>query len=475
MLPDASPAHHYTLPSLARGMRTVTGLAVPSMASFILNYFQTIVVGLSVASLDDSQLLAGVGLGSLVSNLLGFSIGLGLISVLDTLIARAAGAKNLSMATLQLTRGRIVCLLIFIPCTVAMFRSGEFLQRVGQDPIACAHSQTFVNASALGLLPNLLFTADSAFLWAFHTTTPIFVVNWVSSILQPIVCVLMVNYWGWGLWGAGFSVSVANWSRFILLQTYMHWTTSHPEASEAASISTFFACLRPAIKGLWEFIILASPSAGIIWCEWWVYEFQAIIAGWLGVQVLAAHVVLCNVEAMIYMVPMGIQQAASVLVGNSLGEGRPRMAIQYSQLCIFLGTVSGTLVCYLVITYRATLAGIYSIDPYVLNLLDSSLIILAVYHIMSELNCVLEGILLGMRLQGKAVTLKVLSMVVYQLPMAYLLSTRYGLDGIWYASISGLFIAVAAYINLLLKSSYEECAILAIKENEDSLAFELLS
>ena len=467
MLPDQSPNHHYTLPSLGRGMRKVTDIALPSMGSFILNHLQNVIIGLSIGTLHDADLLASVGLGSLVANLLGFSIGIGLLSVLDSLIAQSAGAKNTSLATLQLTRGRVVVILITIPCTIAMLMSGKLLLMVGQDPIACAYSQLFVTSSALGLLPAFLFTADAAFLRGFHVTLPILFVNIACSVFQVALCVFMVNYMSWGLWGAGLSTSLANWARFVLLQLYMQKSSRHPETAQAASFAVFLSRLGEAteLRGLFEFVALAVPSAGIMWCEWWVYELQAVIAGWLGIQALAAHVVCCNIEVLIYMIPLGVQQAAAVLVGNSLGAGRPKMAIQYSQLTMALGTVIAICVSYLVIQYRGLLSGIYSIDSIVLSQLDSTLMIVAAYHILAAINCVFEGILRGMRLQGKVVMMKVIAMIVYQLPVAYYLSTRLGLNGVWYASISGLILTLMAYTYVLRRANIQECAILVMKEN----------
>jgi MATE family multidrug resistance protein len=256
----------------------------------------------------------------------------------------------------------------------------------------------------------------------------------------------------------------------------MHRTASNIEIGDASSFKKFISFASKALNtpGMWDFVVLSLPSAAIMWCEWWVYELQAIVAGWLGIQVLAAHVVCCNIEAMIYMVPLGVQQAAAILVGNSLGAGRPKMAIQYTQLSIICGTVLSLIVATLVISYRDVLAAIYSMDPDVLESLHSALLILGVYHVLSELNCVLEGVLLGMRLQERAVKIKVLSMLVYQLPAAYLLSLKFGLNGIWVASVSGLFVTVIGYSRVILRASFEQCAIAAMKENQDELSFQLI-
>jgi len=450
--PEAS-AVRFTERSVLHTLKEIAELAVPSIGSITLSYVHTVVVGLCVAALEDASLLAAYGLGSLVSNLVGFSIGYGLLSVLDTMVARAAGADNPGLATLELTRGRVVCLVIVLPCTLAMILSGRLLSMVGQDAHISELSQRYVSAASLGLLPSYLFSADSAYLRGFSITSPIFAVNLLVAVVGPIVSILLINGLGLGLTGAGLSIAMASWARFGLLQYYMQRNRSDAVMAAASSLARFSELAKNIFRepGLVEFVRLALPSAAIIWCGWWVYELQAIIAGWIGVNELAAHVVCCNIEVMMFMVPLGIQQAASVLVGNALGAGKSLLAMQYSQACVLVELVLSVSVCVLLITNRSFLASIYSIDPPVVSLLNTALIIVGVYHVLDSVNCVLEGVLRGLRLQMTAMKIKMLSMVVYQLPVAYLLSLRLRLDGIWYAAVSSLMITVWAFLTILIR------------------------
>lgn len=54
--------------------------------------------------------------------------------------------------------------------------------------------------------------------------------------------------------------------------------------------------------------------------EWWAFELLAIFTGLIGVNELAAEVVIINMVTFIFMLPLGISYAASALTGNFLGE-----------------------------------------------------------------------------------------------------------------------------------------------------------
>ena len=60
--------------------------------------------------------------------------------------------------------------------------------------------------------------------------------------------------------------------------------------------------------------------------EWWAFELLAIFTGLLGVNELAAEVVIINMVSFIFMLPLGISYSASALTGNYLGEGKIDLA-----------------------------------------------------------------------------------------------------------------------------------------------------
>lgn len=53
--------------------------------------------------------------------------------------------------------------------------------------------------------------------------------------------------------------------------------------------------------------------------EWWAFEFLAILSGYMGVAQLAAEVIIINIVATIFMLPLGVSFAASALTGNFIG------------------------------------------------------------------------------------------------------------------------------------------------------------
>ena len=61
------------------------------------------------------------------------------------------------------------------------------------------------------------------------------------------------------------------------------------------------------------------------------------MASYLGVDEVAGQVVLRGLGLLTFMIPVSIMFGTAIIVGNSLGEGRASVAMQYYRHAVFLG------------------------------------------------------------------------------------------------------------------------------------------
>ncbi len=66
--------------------------------------------------------------------------------------------------------------------------------------------------------------------------------------------------------------------------------------------------------------------------EWWAFQILTLLAGTLGVEALASQIITVNVSATLFMVPLGIQEAAGAIVGNFIGANDVLMAKKFFTL-----------------------------------------------------------------------------------------------------------------------------------------------
>lgn len=84
----------------------------------------------------------------------------------------------------------------------------------------------------------------------------------------------------------------------------------------------------------------------VLCLEWWCFEVINVFAGWIGVEELDASIGVSSFINFVTMVPNGISESIAILVGNSLGAGRPSRGIKWARTTIVMTVMMGsTLMC----------------------------------------------------------------------------------------------------------------------------------
>src|SRR5690606_29431525 len=69
--------------------------------------------------------------------------------------------------------------------------------------------------------------------------------------------------------------------------------------------------------------VIGLPIAGMFALEYGLFAVAAVMMGWIGTTALAAHQIALQFASIIFMVPFGIAQAATVRVGQAAGRRDP--------------------------------------------------------------------------------------------------------------------------------------------------------
>ena len=86
---------------------------------------------------------------------------------------------------------------------------------------------------------------------------------------------------------------------------------------------------KRTISGIDQYLALGIPSAMMLCLEWWAYEIMTLMAGYIGVEVQAAQIVLMNIIAFMFMFALGLSTAACTTVGQQIGKGDYKKAKEY--------------------------------------------------------------------------------------------------------------------------------------------------
>ena len=245
----------------------------------------------------------------------------------------------------------------------------------------------------------------------------------------------MVNgQWSITIPGAGLGVAGAVLGTalaFVICSGLMCYFTvvRSKELSLRQDSGTFI----PQLSTLREGIRIAAPIAveHVILCG--AQIVSTIIVAPLSTVAIAANSFGITVEALCYMPGYGIADAATTLVGQSLGAGRRLLARSLGRITLGMGMGMMTLMAVVMYTTSPALMTLMTPDPDVQRLTVQILRIEAFAEPMFAASIVCYGIFVGARDTLIPCTMNLSSIWLVRIILAYFLASTMGLRGVWIA------------------------------------------
>jgi multidrug resistance protein, MATE family len=155
---------------------------------------------------------------------------------------------------------------------------------------------------------------------------------------------------------------------------------------------------------------------------------------------MAGHQVAINLASLTFMVPLGVGDAASVLVGHAVGRADPAGARGSARAALACGAGFMSCTALLFLTLPGSLARLYSTDAAVVALAAALVPLAGIFQVFDGLQVVAGGILRGLGETRVAMLVNVLGYWLLGLPISYLLGIRagWGPVGLWWGLVVGL-------------------------------------
>lgn len=212
--------------------------------------------------------------------------------------------------------------------------------------------------------------------------------------------------------------------------------------------------------------VVLKQAFGISWPLWiqnlavrGAYIAATVIIAPLGTIAIAANSFAIIAEGFCYLPGYGMQDAATTLVGQSLGAGRKDLAKRFAWITIGSGSSMMLLLAVLMWVFAPQMMGLLSQDPEVVSLGAQCLRVEAWAELFFGISIVAYGCCVGAgdTLMPSAVNL--VSMWVIRIGLALLLIPSLGLTGYWYAmaaelTVKGIIFAIRIRGNRWLKKKF---------------------
>jgi MATE family multidrug resistance protein len=366
-------------------VRLAFPVAVVQVGMLAMGVVDTIMVG-RVSALD----LAAVAVGHLY--FFGVAVfGMGVLYALDPVISQSVGAADDLGIARGVQRGFALALGLSLIAMLLLVPAAPFLRAAGQPAEIVPVAGRYAHGLIAGVIPFYGFIVLRQSLQAMGHVRGIVVVvaaaNLVNVALNWIFIYGNLGVPAMGAVGSAWATSASRW--FMLL------------ALLAAGWPLLGRYLRPvradvlAGRPLGRLLRVGAPVGGQQWLEFGVFGAAGLLMGLLGAVPLASHQVALQLAALTFMVPVGVAQATSVLVGRAVGRGDPPAARRAVGAGILTGVGFMSVTALVFLALPEALARGFSPDPSVVGVTAILLPIAGVFQVFDGLQVVAAGALRG--------------------------------------------------------------------------------
>jgi MATE family multidrug resistance protein len=317
---------------------------------------------------------------------------------------------------------------------------------MGQEPENIALAEGYLRAIAWGYFPGLGFAVLRSFVSALSRTRPVIVTMICGTLFNVAVnYVLAFGKFGLpalGLAGLGWASTLSLWGMFVALAIYI---LSQPQLRVYGA----FANLHQFDgKIFWELVRVGVPIGVLAGVEGGFFAFATLLMGQLGTVTLAAHQIALQSAVVTFTISLGISMAATVRVGQLIGQENPKGArlagfVSIGMAAVFMGImgivfwiVPGTIVSLYIDTADPANAAVVSLAKTLLG-------VAAMFQLVDGVQVTAAGALRGLKDTKIPLLIGILAYWAVGLSCGYTLGfvLGWGSVGLWWGFAIGLAVA----------------------------------
>ncbi|MXW17257.1 MAG: MATE family efflux transporter [Gemmatimonadetes bacterium] len=415
-------------------LRALAALALPVAVVQMGLVAQGLVDTAMVGRVDAAQ-LGAVTLG----NLYFFTVavfGMGLLLALDPLVSQAFGAGDEDAIEVAIQRGVVLSVTLAVVASVflAVAEPVFVLLRQPQEvvPVAAAYARTQIP----GMLPFYGFIVFRQVLQAVGRVAPvvwtILLANVLNAFLNWILVFGNLGVPELGAVGSGWATAISRWFMW-LCSLALGWRVLAPY-------------LRRMRRGLFaadpfrRIVRLGSPIGLQLFLEFGAFGAIGILMGWMGTVAIAGHQIALNLAAFAFMIPLGISQAAAILVGRAVGRGDSATARRSAGGAVLICCLVMVATAAVFLGLPGVLADQFTTETRVAAVAAALIPVAGMFQLFDGLQVVCTGALRGVADTMRPMIYNVLGFWLFGMPLSLWLGFRadMGPEGLWWGLAGGL-------------------------------------
>jgi multidrug resistance protein, MATE family len=408
-------------------------ILITQLGMFSMNFFDTIMSG--QFSPND---LAGVAIGSSlwVPVFTGLS---GILLSVTPIVAQLIGGGQKREVPHTVFQGVYAAILLsLLVMGIGMIVLDPILNGMNLDENVHRVAKDYLIALSIGMIPLFIFNVLRSFIDALGLTRVTMFITLLSLPINVILNYIFI-FGKLGLpelggVGAGYASAITYWIITLIAFWIIH------TKSPFQDFQIFITMQKPNFSKWKEIFKIGVPIGLSIFFEVSIFSAVTLLMSEYKTAVIAAHQAALNFASFLYMIPLSISMALTIVVGFEVGAKRLKDAKTYSWMGVSIALILAVLYGVILYGFRNEISHLYSDDAYVLELIGHFLLYAVFFQLSDAIQAPVQGALRGYKDVNITFIMALISYWVIGLPLGYLLAnfTELGPYGYWLGLTSGL-------------------------------------
>lgn len=408
-------------------------ILVANVATFSMSFFDVMMTGNYSATH-----LAGVAVGSSLWVPIQMGVG-GILLSVTPIAGHLLGKKEVGKVPSYVIQTVYIgiALSLFIYFLGALFLN-PLLDLMDLEKDVRHVTKYYLISLATGFIPFFVYCGLRGFMDALGKTNVSMIITLLALPINIILnYVLIYGKFGvreLGGVGAGVATALTYWLTTILAILIIH------RYKPFVTYGIFKSFQKIHFEKWKEILWLGVPVGMTIFLEISIFSAVTLLMSQFGTIVIAAHQAALNFAYLLYMLPMSIASALTILVGFEAGARRFKDARFYSFLGLGAAVLLTTIAGVLLFIFRIPVAELYSNDQSVVNLTAQFLLFAVFFQLSDAIDSPIQGVLRGYKDVNVTLVMSIGSYWIIGLPAGHILAvyTDMGPFGYWLGLIIGL-------------------------------------
>lgn len=406
-----------------------------------------------------TQDVAGVSIGSSLWTPVYTGLS-GILIALTPVVSQLVGSKqskSVSYSVMQAIYLAVVLALVIL--IIGAFSLNPILNAMNLEENVHRVAHDYLIALSVGIIPLFVYNTLRAFIDALGQTRISMIITLCALPINVLFNYLLIyGKFGFpelGGVGSGYATAITYW--LIALVAILVVVKINPFSTYKV-FSEFF---RVSLKEWRALLLIGVPIGLAIFFETSIFSAVTLLMSKYDTVTIASHQIAMNFASLLYMMPLSISMALTIVIGFEIGAARYKDAREYSWIGISMALTMSLVLSTILFLFREPVASVYTKDHEVMMLTSHFLIYAIFFQISDALQAPIQGILRGYKDVNVTFAMSLVSYWILGLPIGYFFAkyTDMGAFGYWIGLISGLAlgaIGLASRLRFIQKVKYKK-------------------